>query len=888
MQPGDSDRKSRPFSHYLIASMVALTLVVAIGITIVDYQRAETDLQQNLRIMQNNTEQELSQSAQLVDAGYRLFDETLNQQMLDEFTILLEEYESAGRDPSRMDLEAIQKRFDESMDIYIINESMVIEYSTYAPDLGLDFKQFPYTYDYFKSIMGTDGFYPDRVVTEVNTGSIRKYAYMPSPDHRNIFELGLSSQEFRDDRIGKLDFTTPMEQITSRNPYLADIRLFDTTGHLVRNNSYKPGPAVKNALNQVIQERRSVERMDPETGMRVQYLFINLTDNRYASDMSWIVELTYDTSLIQDQLNSLLLFHASVAAIALLLSCILAIIVSGFLTRPITKIVSDLEEIEQGDLGHRITPGGAEEFTRIERGINSMVATIWGTIEQLKERELELKMSKEQYQAVIENQSELIARFLPDGTTIFVNDAFCRFFGKSAEEILGKPFRPVLPDEDTALLQEQFSRFTPDHSFATIEHRIILPWQEIRWLQWSILAIYAAEGTLLEYQVVGRDITEKKRMEEDLKESEKRFKDLVAMLPQVVFETDTRGRLIFANRFAFELFGYTQGDLDAGISITRIIAPPDAERLMMNVKRVLAGEQLGGTEYLAMKEDGTPIRVMVYSVPIIRDGIMVGLRGILIDITKLKKVEEEIIQLNTELERRITERTQELKAANQELESFSYSVSHDLRAPLRAIDGFSYILLARTDLPGDVRTQMQKVRQNVMQMDNLINALLNFSRMSRQPLQKEDIRPEHLVRDVIEELAQEQEGRTVRITISPLPPCRGDPSLVRQVFLNLISNALKFTRKRETTEIEIGSFRLGNQTVYTVRDNGIGFDMQYADKIFTVFQRLHANHDYEGTGIGLAIVRRIIDRHGGRIWVESAVDKGTTFFFTLEGDANTP
>jgi light-regulated signal transduction histidine kinase (bacteriophytochrome) len=274
---------------------------------------------------------------------------------------------------------------------------------------------------------------------------------------------------------------------------------------------------------------------------------------------------------------------------------------------------------------------------------------------------------------------------------------------------------------------------------------------------------------------------------------------------------------------------------------------------------------------------------MVYSVPIIRDGNTTGLRGVLVDVTRLKKVEAEITRLNTELERRITERTRELREANQELESFSYSVSHDLRAPLRAIDGFSYILLERTDLPDDIRQQMLKVRQNVLQMDNLINALLNFSRMSRQSLQKEDIRPEFLVKDVIEELKQEQEGREVHITIGPLPPCRGDPSLVRQVFFNLISNALKFTRKRGQAVIEIGSFRMGNQTVYTVRDNGIGFDMQYADKIFTVFQRLHSSQDYEGTGIGLAIVRRIIDRHGGRIWVESAVDQGTTFFFTLDG-----
>lgn len=882
MQPGESGTNERSFFYYLITSMVAVTLIVAIGITIVDYERAGAELEQNLAVMQNNTEQELVQSAELVNTGYRLYDETLNRQMEDDFSILVDEYERAGSDPSRMDLRAIQERLGKTRDIYIINESMVIEYTTYLPDLGLDFSQFPYTYDYFKGIIATDGFYPDRVVTEVNTGAIRKYAYMPSPDHKNIFELGLSSDVFREERIGKLDYTIPVDQISSRNPYLSEIRLFDTTGHLVRNHSYKPEGEVKTALDQVIRERKSVETIDPLTGMRLKYLFINLTDDRYASDMSWIVELRYNTSLIQDQLNSLLVFHASVAALALILSCILAIFVSRLLTRPITRIVTDLEVIEEGNLDHRITAGGAEEFSRIERGINSMVGTIERMIWQLRERERELEMSKVLYQEVVESQDELIARFLPDGSLIFMNDAFTHFFGRSGDELAGQPFPPSLSDEDNVLLKEKLSRLTPEHPSITTEHRIVMPWYEIRWLQWNIRAIYSFEGILLEYQAVGRDITEKRRMEDDLKESEKRFRDLVALLPQVVFETDNQGRLTFANRYAFELFGYTPEELDAGISIYQMISTADKDQMEQNFRAVMNGQSPGGTEYIVLRKDRTPIRVMVYSVPILRDGLTIGLRGILVDITKLKRVEEEIIKLNAELEQRIAERTRELKAANQELESFSYSVSHDLRAPLRAIDGFTYILLARNDLPEDVRSQMIKIRQNVLQMDNLINALLNFSRMSRQALKKEDIRTQDLVKEVIDELKGEMEGRNVQIILGTLPSCRGDPSLVRQVFFNLLSNALKFTRRRENAQIEIGSFQIDNHTVYTIRDNGIGFDMRYADKIFTVFQRLHSTQEYEGTGIGLAIVRRIIDRHGGRIGVESAVDEGTTFFFTLD------
>lgn len=252
---------------------------------------------------------------------------------------------------------------------------------------------------------------------------------------------------------------------------------------------------------------------------------------------------------------------------------------------------------------------------------------------------------------------------------------------------------------------------------------------------------------------------------------------------------------------------------------------------------------------------------------------------------KLSEKVAALNDLNAQLEQRVAERTSELEAVNRELEVFSYSVSHDLRAPVRAMNGFSQTVLEDYGdlLPEEGRHDLESIREGAKEMGALIDHLLALSRLTRTQLKRRKVDTRKLVEDVIAELSPDQKDRKIDIKTGDIPPCQGDATLLKQVWINLLSNALKYTRKRERAVVEIGCNSNNGENVYFVRDNGTGFDMRYADKLFGVFQRLHRAEEYEGTGVGLAIVERIIHRHGGRVWANAVENEGATFYFTVGG-----
>ncbi|KAF0218502.1 MAG: PAS domain-containing [Geobacteraceae bacterium] len=265
------------------------------------------------------------------------------------------------------------------------------------------------------------------------------------------------------------------------------------------------------------------------------------------------------------------------------------------------------------------------------------------------------------------------------------------------------------------------------------------------------------------------------------------------------------------------------------------------------------------------------------------EGVLVSYDGIITDITERKEAEEKVRSLNADLEQRVADRTTELEQANRQLESFAFSISHDLRAPLRHICGFSRILAEdyRQQLEEKGKDYLKRIINGCDKMDKLIEAMLEFSRYSRQPINRMTVETNHLVREVFTEFETELSERQIELDIGNMLPCEADPTLLHQVYFNLLGNALKYTRKREVARVEIGSYQSDRETVYYVKDNGAGFDNEYAQRLFGVFQRLHRADEFEGTGVGLAIVQNIVQRHGGRVWAEAEPDIGATFYFVL-------
>jgi PAS domain S-box-containing protein len=743
--------RNLPFSYYLVIAVFLILMIAIAGLIGISYLSTAKTLQANARAVELQTEDNLATIFRSKEEGLRIYESILNHQMEDSFPPFFTEYERAGADPYRMDLQAVKETIGSDMELYVIDDDATIIATTYLPEQGLRFGDYaPYFVEYLDRIRRSEGFFPDRIVSEESTGAMKKFAYMPTPDHRYILELGLSI-EYPSVTMFRYMDQDLIRQVEQSNPYLDGVRVFDTTLRERKNDTSVEidDPALKSLLTGVLSNRTTLEIADPESGITTRYLFIDLRSDESGSDVSRIIELNYTDLPVRQALASSLTFYLTIGVIALSACALLGFFTVRSLTRPIEKMVQDVNIIASGNLDHPLTPPPGQDLITLEESISAMVERLKSQINQCQA-------------------------------------------------------------------------------------------------------------------------------------SEKRFMDLVELLPQGIYEADPSGRVTFVNAMAFQVVGYTMEDVARGLSMYDVIAPADRARAEAMFQALLRGERTEGTEYMAIRKDGSTFPMLVHSAPDIQDANVVGIRGTFADISRLKQIEAEIRALNSELEQRVSDRTRQLVEVNMNLESFTYSVSHDLRAPLRAISGYSSLLLGDLpDIPVKDRKYLEMVQQNSHKMGQLIDDLLNFSRLGQKSPRKETVATSVLVTDLLREIHSDPSARNVEFIIGPLPPCQADPALVKQVFANLVANAVKFTRTRQHPVVEIGSLeRDGKQTFY-VRDNGVGFDMRYADKVFGVFQRLHSSDDYEGTGVGLAIVHRIIEKHGGSIRVESEVNAGTTFFFNL-------
>ncbi|MBI3475886.1 MAG: PAS domain S-box protein [Acidobacteria bacterium] len=491
-----------------------------------------------------------------------------------------------------------------------------------------------------------------------------------------------------------------------------------------------------------------------------------------------------------------------------------------------------------------------------------------------------------------------------DGTITYVNDKFCAISKYSRAELVGQNHR---------ILNSRFhSREFFTGLYRTVANGRV--WHgEIKnrardgsmyWLDSTIVPLFNEDGDVRQYVAIRTDITERKQTEEklaaqaeELRLSRTALQAQTTLLRSVLdnigeglVAADENGDFVLWNPAANAIVGMgpTKIPMQEWAEHYHVFKPdqvtPFPERDNPLV-RAVHGEASSAEMYLLNPAVSGGVWIEGNAWPLldeqgVRHGGVIAFR----DITKRKLAEREIQQLNRNLELRVQQRTAQLEAANQELESFTYSVSHDLRAPLRHIAGFSGILVEEfgPSLDVQVRHYLNRIQEGTQKMGILIDELLSLARVGRQCIDVRKVDLNRIVGEIVALLKPEWEGREVEWKIAPLPQLECDEPLIQLVFQNLLSNALKYSRPRHPAVVEVGASEISGETVIFVRDNGMGFDMTYYDKLFGVFQRLHRSEEFEGTGVGLATAQRIIKKHGGRIWAEAQLYKGATFYFTVD------
>ena len=491
--------------------------------------------------------------------------------------------------------------------------------------------------------------------------------------------------------------------------------------------------------------------------------------------------------------------------------------------------------------------------------------------------------SDEQFRLMVEQVKDYAIFMLgPQGHVLSWNSGAEQIKGYRPEEIIGKHFSIFYPKEDVkaGLPQRELEIASSAGSMDVMGWRLRKDGSRF-WAAITITALHDREGNVTGFAKMTRDITERRDTEEALLKSRNMFERLFESSPDAVVVVDSNGLIRRVNQQAEVLFGFMREEM-IGHRIEQLIPERYHKRHRQHRRNYFSdprARKMGiGLELYGRNQDGREIPVDIMLTPIeTSDGTwaVAAIR----DITRQKQNEGKIAELNAALRTQV----EQLALSNRELEAFSYSVSHDLRAPLRHVIGFVDLLNARelTALDDKSRHYLEVISEAAKKMGNLIDDLLAFSRMGRSEMMKTTVDMGQIVDDVVQELSEEAKDREIKWDIAKFPAVVGDAAMLRQVMVNLVANAVKFTRPRSEAKIAIGAVDEEIETRFFVRDNGVGFDEAYINKLFGLFQRLHAAEEFEGTGVGLAIVQRIVMRHGGKVWAEGAVDGGATFWFSL-------
>ncbi len=514
-------------------------------------------------------------------------------------------------------------------------------------------------------------------------------------------------------------------------------------------------------------------------------------------------------------------------------------------------------------------------------GSGTGLALVWRqqAIAFYKERE-KAEAAQRLLSSIVESSDDAIISKDLGGTILSWNVGAQKIYGYSADEVVGKSLSLLVPPDMADEIPEIMERLKKGEAIKHYETERIRKDGGRIFVSITLSPIRDDAGKIFGASTITRDITERRRMEEERQKISEEIQDLYNNAPCGYHSLDADGVFVRVNDTELSWLGYSREEILEKKRFTDIITEKSLEIFKENFPGFKERGWVYGLEFEMVRKDGTIMPVSL-SATAVKDsaGNFIMSRSTIYDITERKKSEEEIMKLNKDLQRSL----EELEVAYEDMESFSYSVSHDLRAPLRIIGGMSEILLKNyyDTLDDKGKNFLKLILENIKRMDQLILALLDLSKVGRKELKIVEIDMENAATLIAGDLKAMAPERNITVTVGKLPSAHGDLALIRQVFANLLSNAIKFTKGRDVAHIEVGDRCEESENIYYVKDNGAGFNPELEDKLFKVFQRLHSAQEFEGIGIGLSIVYRIISRHNGRVWAEGRPDEGATFYFSL-------